>query len=422
MNKQGFHNRKVFIFLESMPQRQGTGASLRFYSNIQAYLELGFDVEVIQIAPTDDRSEPSDDLKPVRWTRVIEPVKAPSLFGRLAYRMCFPTREAVRYMFPLLPVVRREAISRFRCFPMAVFHFDGESLAAAIPWLPRSMRSVWSLHDLPSVISLASTRIACEAAGRVPSVAEDREYQFFCKAERIMADSSRLVLCIGHHDAIRLKKEWGCAHAEYLPMSIPGDGAGDGSECGKFDGRLRLLHLGRISHLPSYRSLEFLLEQVFPKLPPELIDRVSLTVVGRVDDSERARRILALAGRYPNVSFEGYVDDIVPYYRSSDAQIVASTEAAGLRTRIVESFAFGLPVISTTVGAEGIGGWSPGKQLLIADTAEEFVRHLEHLTRSPDTLSRLAEEGRAFYARAQSRRSVAAALSSFLSEHLEIPS
>ena len=77
--------KRVFIFLDTMPQRQGSGASLRFYSNVRAYLDLGFEVEVIQIATSDDGSQPSEDLSPVVWKRVFEPMAQPLFHGRFVF-------------------------------------------------------------------------------------------------------------------------------------------------------------------------------------------------------------------------------------------------------------------------------------------------------------------------------------------------
>ncbi len=413
--------KRVFIFLDTMPQRQGSGASLRYYSNLRAYLDLGFEAEVIQIATEADGAQPSQDLTPVVWSRVIEPAPPVSLFGRLMFRSGIPHQAAVEYFFQKHRLILREVNKRRRQFPSAIYHFEGESIANVAPWLPKTTRSIWSLHDLPSTVSLATMKIRCEAQGRPPTTAEKRELRFAGRVERYMARHTPLILCIADHDCQRLRDEWGCGYAEYLPMSIPGDGADRSANVWLAGGRLRLMHLGRVSHLPSYRSLEFLLEQVFPRLPPQVLERITMNVVGRVDQDERARKILALAEPYPNVSFRGFVEDVVPYYENSDLQIVASTDAAGLRTRTIESFAYGLPVLSTTVGARGIAGLNAGEHLLIADDAPQFVEQLTHLLESPETLAQLSLSGRSFYREHQSQAVVASELSRHLQRYFAVP-
>ena len=403
-----------------MPRKQGSGASLRFYSNVRAYLDLGFEVEVIQVANEADGSEPDPELRPVTWTRVIGPARPPSLLGRVAYRAGVPTRSSVEYYFPAHELVGREVAARLGRAPGAVHHLEGESHANVAPWLPRGARAVWSLHDLPSTVVSASIKIDCEAQGRGPTTPERRELRFARRVERFMARHAPLILCISDQDRARLRSEWSCERAEYLPMSIPDEGAVRREGGWMADGKLRLLHLGRVSHLPSYRSLEFLFGRVFPALPPRLLERLALDVVGRVDQDERARKILAAAEPYPDVTFRGFVEDVIPYYERSDVQVVSSTDAAGLRTRIIESFAYGLPVLSTTVGAGGIRGVEPGEQLLIADSPEEFAQALASLAESPERLNDLSRKGLDFYAKNQSRAAVASELSRCLRQYLGV--
>jgi glycosyltransferase involved in cell wall biosynthesis len=406
-----------------MPQRQGSGTSLRVYSNVRAYLDLGFIVDVIHVASEADGSEPSRDLNPVTWARVIEPPSPPSLLGRLMFRSGIPHASALQYCFPQRQLVRREVEIRRRVAPHAVYHFEGERLSTILPSLPGAMHAIWSLHDLPSKVAESTIKIASEARQQSSTVAERRDLRFMRNMERHVARHAPLILCIADHDCARLRSEWGCQRAEYLPMSIPGDGADRRADAWLPGSRLRLLHVGRIGHLPSYRSLEFLFEQVFPRLLPRVRDRISLDVVGRVEpDSARARRILALAAPYPNVAFRGFVEDVVPFYENSDLQVVASTDASGLRTRTIESFAYGLPVLSTSVGAQGIAGLNPGEHLLVADDADRFAGQLSCVTDRPDILAGLSRKGREFYLANQSRRTVASALARHLHEYFGIQS
>jgi glycosyltransferase involved in cell wall biosynthesis len=173
--------------------------------------------------------------------------------------------------------------------------------------------------------------------------------------------------------------------------------------------------------LPSYRSLEFLFDKVWPNLPPEVSNRISLNVVGTVDPgNERTKRIMDLARPYSNVVFKGFVKDVRAEYRESDVQVVASTDATGLRTRIIESFAYGLPVLSTSTAAQGIRGLKPGETLLVADDAAQFVNVLSELCGSEKLLTKLSSSGRDFYEQNNSRAAVAASLGESLRRHLGV--
>jgi glycosyltransferase involved in cell wall biosynthesis len=410
--------KQVFFFLDSIPQKQGSGASLRFYSNVRAYLDLGYRLEVVQISSQPDDGVLSEELQRARWTNVIEAPAPSSLAGRLMFRAGIIDHSAVGYYIQKHAVVYREIQKRVQEAESALFHLEGELMASALPWLPKTTNTLWSLHDLPSTVSAATTRIACEAQSRKPTRAERREFRFARRYEASLARHASLILCIADYDCDRLRREWGCRAVEYLPLSIPDEPEQNGAREWIANGRLRLLHLGSISHLPSYRSLEFLFQHVWPRLPEELLDRISLDIVGTVNpENARAKKILELANAFSNVTFHGYVPDVAPYYRNADLQIVASTDATGLRTRTIESFAYGLPVLSTEMAARGIAGLKPGEQLLIADDGEQFVQQLSSLLNSPETLQALSTRAREFYRHHQSRSVVASTLGGFLEKY-----
>src|SRR5689334_17615695 len=88
---------RVFFFLDFMPQKQGSGASLRFYSNVRAYLDLGYKPEVIQVASHPDHTFPNEDLRGAKWTYVIEPPEPASFMSRLMFRAGVTTQAAVSY-------------------------------------------------------------------------------------------------------------------------------------------------------------------------------------------------------------------------------------------------------------------------------------------------------------------------------------
>ena len=184
-------------------------------------------------------------------------------------------------------------------------------------------------------------------------------------------------------------------------------------------GTLRLLHLGLVSHLPTYLSLEVILTKVFPLLDPATLSRLQLEVVGKFNpDGLQGKALLEMARPYPQVKFSGFLEDIRTAYCRNDLQLVAATEATGLRTRIIESWAFGLPVLSTTVGAGGVEGLHPGRNILIANEPGEFARKLTELVQHPEWLAEISTAGRETYDARYSRGRVAAGLRELLNKHL----
>jgi glycosyltransferase involved in cell wall biosynthesis len=117
------------------------------------------------------------------------------------------------------------------------------------------------------------------------------------------------------------------------------------------------------------------------------------------------------------VRFSGFVEDIRSAYRRNDLQVIASTQATGLRTRLIESWAFGMPVLATTVGASGVEHLAPGRNILIADDPRDYARNIKELLHHPERLDEIAVAARQTYEAYYSRRAVAAVLQKLLIKH-----
>jgi glycosyltransferase involved in cell wall biosynthesis len=89
----------------------------------------------------------------------------------------------------------------------------------------------------------------------------------------------------------------------------------------------------------------------------------------------------------------GYVADPRPYLEETAVFIVPLLAGGGMRVKIVDAWIWGLPVVSTTVGAEGIE-IRPGENILIADTSAAFAEATVRLLQSPEEGQRLAQAGR----------------------------
>jgi glycosyltransferase involved in cell wall biosynthesis len=100
----------------------------------------------------------------------------------------------------------------------------------------------------------------------------------------------------------------------------------------------------------------------------QLVPDLEVLVVGKAPVAE----VLAHGGR-PGVTVTGSVPDVRPYYCRAWLQIVPLRIGGGTRLKIVESMAMGTPVVSTTIGAQGLD-LRHGNDILLADTPEQFAR------------------------------------------------
>ena len=129
--------------------------------------------------------------------------------------------------------------------------------------------------------------------------------------------------------------------------------------------RRDVLFLGRMDYHANVDAALFFAGKVWPLIQarrPEL----RFVIVG----AQPAKPVLAL--REQGVTVSGTVDDVRPFYRSALASVVPLRVGGGTRLKVLEAMAAGTPVVSTTLGAEGLAV-TPGKDILIADTPEAMA-------------------------------------------------
>jgi len=96
----------------------------------------------------------------------------------------------------------------------------------------------------------------------------------------------------------------------------------------------------------------------------------------------------------PGVTVTGRVERVQPYLERASALVVPLAIGGGTRLKIVEALALATPVVSTTIGAQGLG-LEPDEHLLLADGAEEFASACLRLLGDSGLGARLGSRGRA---------------------------
>ncbi|MBA7536043.1 D-inositol-3-phosphate glycosyltransferase [subsurface metagenome] len=151
-----------------------------------------------------------------------------------------------------------------------------------------------------------------------------------------------------------------------------------------------LLFIGWMRHQPNRDAMNFFLDQIFP-LISKAIPNTKLYVVGQ----HTPKNIVNLAKSNPNIICTGYVKDVGEYLYNCTTYICPLRIAGGTRLKILEAMAAGIPVVSTSIGAEGLNV-TADENILIADTPEEFAEMTIRLLRNPELRERIAYNARIF--------------------------
>lgn len=196
------------------------------------------------------------------------------------------------------------------------------------------------------------------------------------------------VIAVSEADVAAFRSEYGIEAVGSVPTGVdldyfmmPADSARRGSE---------ILFVGSMDWMPNEEGIRWFAEHVFERVRAR-IPGATLTIVGRAP-SDRLRK---LAERTEGVSLTGTVPDVRPYLARAGISVVPLRVGGGTRIKIYEAMAMGVPVVSTTIGAEGLPV-THEQQLLIADTPEEQVESIVRLMSNPHEARSLAANALAF--------------------------
>jgi polysaccharide biosynthesis protein PslH len=152
-----------------------------------------------------------------------------------------------------------------------------------------------------------------------------------------------------------------------------------------------LLFVGSLDFGPNSDAMMFLAREILPILRRSAPAPFRVVIAGRRPNAA-VRRLAELDG----VEVVPDPPTLTPYYAQADVAIVPVRSGAGTRIKILEAFSFGVPVVSTEMGAEGLE-LTGGTDLLFGDTAEAFAGACLDLMRDPDLRDRLSARGFAVF-------------------------
>lgn len=128
-----------------------------------------------------------------------------------------------------------------------------------------------------------------------------------------------------------------------------------------------IVFTGSMDWLPNEDAMLYFIEEILPLIRRQ-IPGASLCVVGR----EPSFRLQALCGKDKNLQITGRVEDVRPFLARSAVCVVPLRIGGGTRLKIFEAMSMGKPVVSTSIGAEGLPV-RDGEHLLLADDPAVFA-------------------------------------------------
>jgi len=152
-----------------------------------------------------------------------------------------------------------------------------------------------------------------------------------------------------------------------------------------FAQRNNLLFIGNFSHRPNRDAVVFFVKEILPLIRHSLRD-IKFDVVG----SNAPLEFQQFASS--EVRVHGYVEDITPLLNLSRIFVAPMRFGAGVKGKIGDALSYGLPVVTTDVGAEGMG-FENGNQVMIVNSPGEFAAAVVSVYKDEKLWQRLSDAG-----------------------------
>ena len=333
------------------------------------------------------------------WKTYERFIQVPMTISRLSDEKLSPEGKRLKAMAPISRFGMPEFLGSFdlpamwNCIAkLNIQQFDAVHVryaymavyALALKRVAPHLRLIIDLDDIPSVIAFRKVTFPTKPSNARIFLWEIKELLRTYAFERGALRTFDSVWVCSKHDRHKIARQLGADRALIVENVV------DTMKLASIERRTvesALLFVGDFNYLPNRQGAEFFIEEVWPAIRSAVPD-AQLWLVG----SNRQAKILEWNGR-EGVVVTGFVADVSPYLSRAMMSIAPILVGAGTRLKILEAMGVGLPVVTTSVGAEGIEATN-GVDLIVADSARDFANECVRLLRDPASRDRLAESGK----------------------------
>lgn len=354
---------RVLLLTQVLPYPLDSGPRFKTY-HILKYLAERHEVTLASFIRAEDDQSAIDHLKglchavyTVTITRSAVRDAGYLLVSLLTHRPFVMLRDERRAMRALVRRLGAQGNSRPY---FDVVHADQLNMATYALEVPAARR-VLGEHD----VAWALWQRICATLPPGPKRwLLEREWRLLRRYQRDISRHFDAILTVSEVDRAAMAEVVADpSRIEVLPIAIdPGPGPLPRHPDGP-----HILHLGTMFYLPNADGVLWFAREVYPRIRARL-PQVRFSIVGPHPPPE----VRALANPEAGIVVTGYVLDVEPIIRRSSVLVVPLRAGSGMRVKILTALAQGLPVVTTSLGYEGIAA-VPGRDLLVADTPEAFA-------------------------------------------------
>jgi len=383
----------LLVLSQLVPYPPDSGPKVRLYYVLR-YLAQAHRITLLAFSRPDDRPESIDALREICAEVLTVPMSRPAWREVKAFINGWASGRSYlieRNLNPEMSAAVREVATRET--------FDG--IFADQLWMAEYARMGGALQSKASLVldnhnavfqvfqRLASgehhplRRLAMEIEWRILRRYEAKTCTAFDQVVTVTAEDRSLLEPLA--TGLGRSASSGDSHFHVIPICVdPGPSAVERPR----NGTANVLHLGTMYWPPNVEGVLWFARSVWPKVRAE-VPTAHLTIAGK----NPPRSIRSLGQSAEGISIAGYLPDPEICVGQASVFIVPLHSGGGMRVKILDGWRWGVPIVSTRLGAEGLS-FVDGEHLLIADGESAFADAVIRVLRDPQLGRRLGEAGR----------------------------
>jgi len=248
-------------------------------------------------------------------------------------------------------------------------------------FIPKTTKKVMSVHECYTVARL---KIMKKKPLSLDAIKAFLYYLRLLPYEFKMYADADLVLTLtpeGRKELLHYNKE---LHVKIVPHGVDIDFFNPNERNPE---KNAIMFLGNFGHKPNVDAVIHFYHEILPLIKKKIPD-VKFNIVGQKPPKE----IKSFADK-DKVIVTGFVESVKPYFDKSIVSVIPVRLGGGFRGKSLEAMASGVPVVSTSLGVQGVGG-KDGEQFLLAETPQEFAEKVYLLLTDENLHKKLSVNGR----------------------------
>jgi glycosyltransferase involved in cell wall biosynthesis len=235
-----------------------------------------------------------------------------------------------------------------------------QGLAAITPFLLAGAKHPRVFFDLNDIEHVAFSRLIKQPPYWTGKFLQYLRLPILKYWERRAIRASHMTFVCSDIDRQYLSTTFGCRNIKVVSNAI------EIHEIEQLADAANLLFIGRLSYQPNTVAAEYLITKIWP------IVHVAMPGARLLIAGSKPEKIPSFSSNPAGVDFLGFIDDLEKLYRDTAVVCCPILSGGGTRIKILEAASFGKPVVSTTIGAEGID-FRDGDEILLRDDPESFA-------------------------------------------------